>query len=277
MVPYETELRRNSREMRRLKVQETLGEGEFGRVDLVEDSSGERFALKKIDKSHPKYHKHTAQNETNALYTLDHEVIVDIIDEWETESEVCILLEYVEGLDLVTILEEGDYNPIEEDIAVHLFHQLAEGIQHCHSKGIAHRDIKLDNVMINQEGNVKLIDFGLSTMKHPEKRRDDVGSLEYCAPEICRKEEYNAFQSDIWSAGVLLYALLHGEFPFSATDIKSFQEGATSARTPSFRTSRKATNLIQRMLSFDPKDRPTIEEVLCHPWFRSEMSESSES
>jgi len=256
---------------------ETLGEGQFGRVDLVVDPDGRKFALKILDKAHPKFRRRGVDNEISALYIIEHQNVCDIVDDWETEDAVFILLEFVEGLDLVTVLEDDDFAPVEEEVAANLFQQVIEGLAFCHSKGIAHRDVKLDNVMVDRNGIVKLIDFGLVKLNHAEKTRDDVGSLEYCAPEICRKSEYDAFRSDVWSAGVLLYALLHGEFPFTTSEIKSFQCGARSS-VPKCQTSKQAADLLEKMLSFDPQERPTLAEVLKHPWLQSfQTSESSES
>jgi calcium-dependent protein kinase len=151
-------------------------------------------------------------------------------------------------------------------------------ISYCHSKNIIHRDLKPENIMIvNRQKNgviqVKIIDFG--TAKLFEKGQTEnkyVGSSYYMAPEVI-KRKYDE-KCDIWSCGVILYILLTGKPPFDGVDddeiIESVKEGEYDTETFPYNTlSNEAKDLIDRLLTYDPNERITVEEALEHPWFKT--------
>jgi serine/threonine protein kinase len=107
----------------------------------------------------------------------------------------------------------------DEKSAKIYFRQLVQAIAYCHRQNICHRDIKLENILINEEGRIKLIDFGFSQMCNNKTRLSiHCGTPPYMSPEITSKSTYNGQKSDVWALGVSLYLMLHGKFPFKAGD-----------------------------------------------------------
>lgn len=182
--------------------------------------------------------------------------------------------------------------PLPEAVVCGMMRQLAAGIGHCHQCGVAHRDIKLENALLNDSGVIKLIDFGLSHQYELDPKTGAAirnhlihgycGSKSYAAPEVLVGQGYDGFQADIWSLGVSMFGLLNGFFPVDeakASDwrytklFKAQELGRSSVntimgwykKTPAH-LSAKAVDLLDRMLSIDPRKRPSIEEVLSHPF-----------
>lgn len=136
-----------------------------------------------------------------------------------------------------------------------------EGLGYCHSKGILHRDIKLDNILLDSEGEVKICDFGVSKIvKKGEKMTEQCGTPAYIAPEILRDRGYEGFAVDIWSAGVVLYAMLYGTVPFKANNMSELQKLILKAKytLKEEGISEEARELIRRCLDKDPVKRITI-------------------
>jgi len=144
-----------------------------------------------------------------------------------------------------------------------------EGIGHIHQKFIVHRDIKLDNILLDGKGNVKIGDFGVSRIVNPgEIMREQCGTPAYIAPEILKDRGYSGFKCDIWSAGVVLYSMLYGTVPFKASNMNELHDmimqGKYSLKED---VSESARDLIRLMLERDPKRRISVKEILKHKWF----------
>lgn len=121
---------------------------------------------------------------------------------------------------------------LKEDVAKHLFKQIIEGLKYIHSKSILHRDIKLDNILLTSEGDVKICDFGVSKLvKAGEIMTEQCGTPAYIAPEVFENRGYEGYASDIWSAGVVLYAMLYGTVPFKASNMTELQKQITKCQT----------------------------------------------
>jgi len=272
--------------MRTLRILEPIGEGVFGVVDLVEDkNTKEIFALKTVPKSAPnkRFNPVNVKSEVVAAKTVQHKNICKFLDTWEDDEGVYFLMEYLEGMTLINYMAAGDFEPFEEDYAFEIFRQLLGALEHIHSKGIAHRDLKLDNIMIDDHtGAIRIIDFGLCKTSDVKECRDEVGSLEYVAPEIIAREGkcYDGFLADIWSLGVCLYALLYGEFPFSPAKIHKAFETQVPLQLeipPRQGISLEATDLLRKMLRTDPTKRISIKDIQLHPWFFAPAPSSSEA
>jgi serine/threonine protein kinase len=150
-----------------------------------------------------------------------------------------------------------------------LFKQIIEAIGYIHSRSIVHRDIKLDNILLDGKGNVKIGDFGVSRLvKKGEIMREQCGTPAYIAPEILRDRGYQGFKVDIWSAGVVLFSMLYGSVPFKASNMSELHEliirGKFNLKED---VSEKGRDLIKGMLERDPKKRLSVEQILEHPWF----------
>ncbi len=198
------------------KIKQKLGEGGMGVVYLAEDTKLERqVAIKFLP-------RHIAANsderkrfeiEARAAAALNHPNIATIHAIEETDDDVFLVMEYVEGQELAASLKDGALRFEEvEDIAL----QIAQGLEAAHQKEIVHRDIKSSNIMITKSGMVKIMDFGLAKVGagiQLTKEQSTLGTAPYMSPEQVRGEEVDS-RSDIWSFGVLLFEMLAGQLPF---------------------------------------------------------------
>jgi len=266
-------------------IESKLGAGVFGEVFLAtSESNGEEVALKRISKRNPKFDAQMVNREITAGEALKHDGIVGYKSHFETLNNIYLVYELVKGHDLCTFMTDRNYEPVGDREARSILKQLVRGLIFCHEQGIAHRDIKLDNILITPEGKTKIIDFGLSTSKilSTDKCRDFVGSPEYAAPEIMGRKPYNPFKSDVFSVGVVMYGLLFGEFPFSTADrwdkVAAGNHPAIrwADKVPTFPgvVSKDAKDLIEAMLEVNPEKRISMDQILSHKWFALESTQN---
>lgn len=200
-----------------------------------------------------------------------HENIVELKELYEDKSAVYIVMEFCEGGELFEgIVKRGFYS---EKCAAKIFRQVMKVVCDCHCLGVMHRDLKPENFLFStadESSVLKAIDFGLSTFFKPGDVFDElVGSAYYVAPEVLKKQ-YGP-KADIWSAGVILYILLTGVPPFSAGSEKEtfaaiLQGDIDYSSEPWPSISSSAKDLVKKMLQTDPKQRPSADEILKHPW-----------
>lgn len=165
--------------------------------------------------------KKSVRREIKLMKRLDHPNIAKLFDAIETDTKVILVLEYVGGGSTHGFLKSKPNRQMEEYEAKKIFTQLISALSYLHAKCIAHRDIKLENVMLDAKGNVKLIDFGFSTqIPNTQKIKLFCGTPSYMAPEIVKKIEFCGPPADIYAAGVLLFAFFCGCFPFRGIDDK---------------------------------------------------------
>lgn len=177
-------------------------------------------------------------------------------------------MELMSGGDLLSYVRKR--RQLKEDVAKSVFKQIVHAIDYCHEKGILHRDIKLDNILLTIDGGVKLCDFGVSKQIKPgDRMSDQCGTPAYIAPEILEDKGYEGFAVDLWSAGVVLYAILYGTVPFRANNMTELQKMIKSANyTLADGISKQAKNLLKRLLEKDPSQRITIAQIKAHPWLQ---------
>ncbi|CAI5464790.1 unnamed protein product [Closterium sp. Yama58-4] len=197
-----------------------------------------------------------------------HPNIVQIKGVYNSKERLRLVMELGKSAHILPL----DHDGLPEPLAADIFRQLVSAVAHCHLHGVIHRDIKLENVLLTSGMPLKLADFGLAKiLKPPESEAiGDTGSKLYKAPEVYERRWYTT-QADMWSLGIVLYALLSARFP--ETDAKT---GLLASTTPEvlFKSrlwgtvSAAAKDLIHRLLSFDPAMRPTCEEALRHEWPR---------
>ncbi len=199
------------------KILEKLGEGGMGVVYKAEDTKLKReVAIKFLPHqiSTNEEERKRFEIEAQAAAALNHPNISTIHSIEESDSEVFIVMEFIDGIELKDKIKSG---PIPAKEAINIAIQIAEGLEAAHKKGIVHRDIKSQNIMITDDGKVKIMDFGLAKMKGGSqltKAGSTLGTLAYMAPEQAKGEEVD-HQSDIWSFGVVLYEMLTGKMPFA--------------------------------------------------------------
>jgi serine/threonine protein kinase len=195
--------------------------------------------------------------------------LYDVIN---TNKYLYLVLEYINGISLLEFIQRKKKRRIEEDICKNIFHQIVEAILYCQNKNICHRDIKLENILIIKDNIIKLIDFGFAIKcDRDEYQEFFCGTLYYMPPEIVNKQKYIPFYSDIWSLGVLLYAMLFGKFPFKSNKEEKLFELINEAKLifPSnIEVSDEAKNLLNKIIVIKPSKRISLEDILNDPWLK---------
>jgi serine kinase len=155
--------------------------------------------------------------------------------------------------------------PLPESTARKIFRQIVEVMTYCHSQGIAHLDLKLENILLSSSGKIFLIDFGLCEIQQTTRRPSDsfVGSIDYASPEILDRKPFDSFKADIWSLGTLLYCLVFACFPFSAN---ARFNGTHPPLDFVLDISKPLEDLLHKMLKNDPSERCSIIDVSTHKW-----------
>lgn len=210
--------------------------------------------------------------ELQIVRTLDHKNIIRVYEMLESaDGKIYLVMELAEGGDVFDCVLNG--GPLPESRAKALFRQMVEAIRYCHGCGVAHRDLKCENALL-QGFNLKLTDFGFAKVL-PKSRRElsqtFCGSTAYAAPEVLQGIPHDSKKGDVWSMGVVLYVMLCASLPFDDTDIPKMlwqQQKGVSFPTH-LGISTECQDLLKRLLEPDMILRPSIEEVSWHPWLAS--------
>ncbi|GAA6070734.1 NUAK family SNF1-like kinase 2, partial [Tachysurus ichikawai] len=204
------------------------------------------------------------RREIEIMSSLNHPYIITIYEVFENKDKIVIVMEYASKGDLFDYICERH---ISEREARHTFRQIVSAVHYCHQNGIVHRDLKLENILLDANGDVKIADFGLSNLyRRDEYLQTYCGSPLYASPEIVNGRPYKGPEVDSWSLGVLLYALVHEAMPFDGQDYKTLvrQISRGDYRKPTKRSD--ACGLIRWMLMVNPDRRATLEEIAGHWW-----------
>ncbi|XP_060036548.1 serine/threonine-protein kinase DCLK3 isoform X1 [Erinaceus europaeus] len=254
-----------------------IGDGNFAVVkECRHRESKQAYAMKIIDKSKLKGKEDIVDSEILIIQSLSHPNIVKLHEVYETEKEIYLIMEYVQGGDLFDAIIENVKFP-ERDAALMLM-DLCKALVHMHDKNIVHRDLKPENLLVQRNEDksttLKLADFGLA--KHVVRPIFTVcGTPTYVAPEILSEKGYG-LEVDMWAAGVILYILLCGFPPFRSPErdqdelFNIIQLGRFEFLAPYWDSiSDAAKDLVSRLLVVDPKKRYTAHQVLQHPWIET--------
>ena len=205
------------------------------------------------------------EREIVVMKLIDHPNIMRLYDVWETSTELYLILEYVQGGELFDHLCQRGKLPVLE--ALNYFQQIIGAMDYCHRFNIAHRDLKPENILLDKELNVKIADFGMAAWQNG-MLRTSCGSPHYAAPEIVQGQAYNGSAADIWSCGVILYALLVGKLPFDHEDCEALLNlVAAGVYNMPTDVHPLAQDLIRRMLTTEVEQRITMPEIMAHPFF----------
>ncbi|PRP76030.1 putative 5-amp-activated protein kinase [Planoprotostelium fungivorum] len=257
-------------------VGEVIGQGAFSKVNLgLHKNTGEKVALKFIDHHALDIDEKTIKREIDIHRQLNHPHIVKLIEVIEG-NKICLVLEYVEGKDLIDFLDERPDGKLPEVEAIKFFRQISAAVCHLHEKGVVHRDIKLENIMITKDGTCKLIDFGFASHWNPTQLlKTPCGSSVYVAPEIIACKPYLGPKVDIWALGVLIYCMVEGKIPWEGENTSS-QIGHSSRGQWTMMESGSADllHLIRGCLQVDENARMGIYDVIEHPWMREARGET---
>ncbi len=246
-----------------------LGKGSYAVVKLaMHKKNRNKFAIKIYTKKTllDPQKRNTVKNETNLLKQIDNENVMKLYEVIDTPSNLYLVLEYINGINLLEILKNEKYHYIKEQRAKKLFLQVLNGISYCHKKNIFHRDIKLENILVLKDDTIKIIDFGFAVKCNREVyQKLFCGTPSYMPPEILKKEKYIACYSDIWSLGVLFYTMLFGIFPFKGKDedelLKSINE--TIITFPEYnQIEDKTKELFKRIFVINPNERISLDDMI---------------
>lgn len=260
--------------MDRYEILKDIGSGNFGVAKLVRDRwTAELYAVKYIERGQ-KIDEHV-QREIMNHKSLRHPNIIRFKEVFLTPTHLAIVMEYASGGELFErICNAGRFS---EDEARFFFQQLISGVSYCHSMQICHRDLKLENTLLDGSTppRLKICDFGYSksSVFHSQPK-STVGTPAYIAPEVFSRKKYDGKIADVWSCGVTLYVMLVGAYPFEdPDDPRNFRKTINRILSVQYsipdyvRVSMECKHLLSRIFVADPEKRITIPEIKKHPWF----------
>ncbi|KAK1382497.1 Serine/threonine-protein kinase SRK2B [Heracleum sosnowskyi] len=274
--------------MEKYEVVKDIGSGNFGVARLMRHrETKELVAMKYIERGH-KIDENVAREIINHR-SLRHPNIIRFKEVILTPTHLAIVMEYASGGELFErICNAGRFSEHE---ARYFFQQLISGVSFCHSMQICHRDLKLENTLLDGSPapRLKICDFGYSKSSLLHSRpKSTVGTPAYIAPEVLSRREYDGKLADVWSCGVTLYVMLVGAYPFEdPDDPKNFRKTigrimATQYTIPDYvHVSQDCRHLLSRIFVAHPSKRVSIKEIKGHPWFLKnlprELTESAQS
>lgn len=264
-----------------------LGAGRHGAVRLcVDRASGRRYAVKSVRKGGPADRPGRLNREVGLLRDTNHRNIVRLVDVYEDAWHVHVVTDLCEGGELFARLVDraargGDGEPcFAEDEAARIVRQVLAAVSYLHSRGVVHRDLKLENILFAStaaDSPVKIIDFGFARKHFVAHMTSTVGTPYYIAPEVLQGKYDKA--CDLWSVGVIAFMLLSGTPPFDGDTDAEVLEAVRCGhcRFPSRKwsgVSREGTDFVRRLLRKDTGQRMTAEQALNHPWAANHASEA---
>jgi len=272
------------------------GEGGYGATfAAVEKASGQPLACKLIDMR--RMREDAIKKECKILETLTHPNVISVKGHGPGVSSndrhiYYIFMELASGGELFDQVIDRGATAMDEPTARGFFGQIIDGIAYCHLAGVAHRDLKLENVLLNEKGVIKVIDFGLShvypraadgSVDRTKRLHDVCGSKSYAAPEVMANtaDGYDGYAADMWSLGVSIFAMLSGFFPLDEATMNDWRypklleqqrRGQSTIATVyqwykrPLHLSPEVRHMIDGLLTIDPRKRMTMEQLLQHPW-----------
>ncbi|KAI5963466.1 KIN2 [Candida pseudojiufengensis] len=273
----------------------TIGAGSMGKVKLAQHNSTKEICAVKIipraaklyqrahandpppqtsqeaSQRHKEFEKELARDKRTIREgalgrLLFHPFICRLYEMVPMTNHYYMLFEYIEGGQMLDYIVA--HGSLKERHARKFARGIASALDYCHRNNVVHRDLKIENIMINEKGDVKIIDFGLSNLYSPKSLlKTYCGSLYFAAPELLSAKPYLGPEVDIWSFGVVLYVLVCGKVPFDDQSVSVLHEKIKKGNVeyPNF-LSRECISLLSRMLVVDPTKRASLYEILTHPW-----------
>lgn len=250
------------------RLDKTLGKGQTGLVKLgIHCVTNLKVAVKIINRS--KLSESVLQKverEIAIMKLIEHPHVLGLFDVYENKKFLYLILEHVSGGELFDYLVSKGRLSIKE--ARKFFRQIISALDFCHCHSICHRDLKPENLLLDDKGNIKVADFGMASLQLENSLLEtSCGSPHYASPEVVRGEKYDGRRADVWSCGVILYALLVGALPFDDDNLRHLLEKVKRGvfHIPHFVPS-ECQQLLRAMIEVDAEKRITLADVLRHPW-----------
>ncbi|XP_029399623.1 serine/threonine-protein kinase SIK2 isoform X4 [Mus pahari] len=254
-------------------IEGTLGKGNFAVVKLGRHRiTKTEVAIKIIDKSQlDAVNLEKIYREVQIMKMLDHPHIIKLYQVMETKSMLYLVTEYAKNGEIFDYL--ANHGRLNESEARRKFWQILSAVDYCHGRKVVHRDLKAENLLLDNNMNIKIADFGFGNFfKTGELLATWCGSPPYAAPEVFEGQQYEGPQLDIWSMGVVLYVLVCGALPFDGPTLPILRQRVLEGRfrIPYF-MSEDCEHLIRRMLVLDPSKRLSIAQIKEHKWMLIEV------
>ncbi|XP_031159621.1 serine/threonine-protein kinase BRSK2-like isoform X6 [Sander lucioperca] len=257
------------------RLEKTLGKGQTGLVKLgVHCITGQKVAIKIVNReklSESVLMK--VEREIAILKLIEHPHVLKLHDVYENNKYLYLVLEHVSGGELFDYLvKKGRLTPKE---ARKFFRQIISALDFCHSHSICHRDLKPENLLLDEKNNIRVADFGMASLQVGDSLLEtSCGSPHYACPEVIRGEKYDGRRADVWSCGVILFALLVGALPFDHDNLRQLLEKVKSGvfHMPHF-IPPDCQALLKGMIEVNPDKRLTLEAIQKHPWYQGGRNE----
>ncbi|XP_053673217.1 serine-rich adhesin for platelets [Anopheles nili] len=260
----------------RFDIIKKLGQGTYGKVQLgINKETGQEVAIKTIKKSKIETEADLIRirREVQIMSSVQHPNIIHIYEVFENREKMVLVMEFAAGGELYDYLSERKV--LAEEEARRIFRQVSTAIYYCHKHKICHRDLKLENILLDENGNAKIADFGLSNVFDEQRLLATFcGSPLYASPEIVKGTPYQGPEVDCWSLGVLLYTLVYGAMPFDGANFKRLVKQISQGDYFEPKKPSRASPLIREMLTVCPSHRANIEQICNHWWVNEGYDES---
>ncbi|XP_028822210.1 serine/threonine-protein kinase BRSK2-like isoform X4 [Denticeps clupeoides] len=258
------------------RLEKTLGKGQTGLVKLgVHCVTCQKVAIKIVNReklSESVLMK--VEREIAILKLIEHPHVLKLHEVYENKKYLYLVLEHVSGGELFDYLvKKGRLTPKESR---KFFRQIISALDFCHSHSICHRDLKPENLLLDEKNNIRVADFGMASLQVGDSLLEtSCGSPHYASPEVIRGEKYDGRKADVWSCGVILFALLVGALPFDDDNLRNLLEKVKLGvfHMPHF-IPPDCQNLLRGMIEVDANKRLTLEQIQKHTWYLAGKNES---
>jgi len=253
--------------MNNVVLQNIIGQGSYAKVySGTHRTTGNPVAVKVID-TNKSYALRSVATEVSAITTVKHKNIAQLYSHSFSSNKAYLFLEYLPFANVAQLLLK--FGPVDENVTRRLISQLFDALKAAHAKGVAHHDIKSENIIVTNDGTLKLIDWGLS-INHPNPDipcSEFSGSPLYLPAEVLNHTPYNPFLADLWAVGVLTYELLTGVVPYDSESYDELVHMVNTQKVVYLDTfSPTLVDFLSGLLSKDPASRFTLEDAINHPW-----------
>ncbi|CAD8050287.1 unnamed protein product [Paramecium sonneborni] len=247
----------------------TIGQGTFSKVcQAINQVIGHEAAVKVLEKKciNQEGDIERVKREIQILKLLHHPQIVKLYEVIETENHIYLFMEYANGGELFDYIDR--VKQVTESEACKFFHQIISGLEYMHNQKVIHRDLKPENLLLTSDRDILIADFGLSNLQK-DILKTCCGSPCYAAPEMIQGEPYNGQLTDIWSCGIILFAMICGYLPFDDINTQNLYQKIINAEyTFPKHISIDAKDLIKRILVVNPLKRYSIQQIKRHKWWQ---------